>query len=863
MKFNLRYKVTSAILITFIIIATLFAGIQLPFQKKRLQTVTKKAETIIHTIICRDKEEIANEIFEKRLEAIDLRFKAILKIEGIASLSVFDDKGRLLLSHGDFKDEQDLTDKEMTGADSAPIISQIHKEKVKFLKALEGIVIIGEKIGYIRIYFSLADIEQEQRLSYLIFGSLLGLIFLTMLILLNQIISKTVVSPIVSLRNAMVNIASGSFEEKVDIKTRDEIGELASTFNKMSKALSQSYSDLRKSHANIENQNKELKKLDRLKDQFLANVSHELRTPLNGIIGVTESLNSGIAGTMNATAKENLAIISTSARRLNSMVNDILDSSKIKEKHLSLAIKPICLSMLVNSVIELTKPMADQKSIALINDIQDLSVFVLADENRMIQILNNLIGNAIKFTDQGSVTITAVPEKDWIQIFISDTGIGIPQEKIKIIFNEFEQVDGSSAREYGGTGLGLSITKHLVEAHGGSIGVESKLGKGTRLFFSIPRCDKPQMDSSQSPPTDLLITKLAQAQNILDQTKSLELATEAKPFFVHQSDPSGQGDQQVNPVSGRIKILIVDDEPANLQVVKNFLSLDNIEADLSSNGYDALEKIKTRACSQNQYDMVLLDIMMPKMTGYEVACEIRNYHNHFEIPILMLTAMNQSKDVIKGFDSGANDYITKPFDQKELMARIMIHYNLGKIYKTLSKQFIEEQKKAMAASEAKSEFLANMSHEIRTPMNGVLGAAELALALELNPEAKRYLGIILSSGQSLLGIINDILDFSKIEAGKLEMEQRPFNLRRCMENTIETFLNKIQDENIEFLVDMEPGIPLYVSGDELRVRQIITNLIGNAVKFTPEKGVIVLGITCKTKTKTDATYEFYVKDTGI
>jgi signal transduction histidine kinase len=227
----------------------------------------------------------------------------------------------------------------------------------------------------------------------------------------------------------------------------------------------------------------QLRQVDKLKDQFLANTSHELRTPLNGIVGLSESL----LGKVNSPdEKEDLELIISSGRRLSNLVNDILDFSRLKEHDLQLKLGPVDIHAVTDLCLRVNRHMIGNKNIELINNIAPNIAYCLADENRLQQILQNLVANAIKFTSQGRVTIDASELDGMIITSVSDTGIGIPVEKQESIFNEFEQVDGSIGREFGGTGLGLSITRYLVELHGGTIGVVSEPGKGSVFSFTTP-----------------------------------------------------------------------------------------------------------------------------------------------------------------------------------------------------------------------------------------------------------------------------------------------------------------------------------------------------------------------------------------
>ncbi|SHJ73249.1 tetratricopeptide repeat protein [Pseudozobellia thermophila] len=404
----------------------------------------------------------------------------------------------------------------------------------------------------------------------------------------------------------------------------------------------------------------ELEKIDRLKDEFLANTSHELRTPLSGIIGLSESLKDGAAGKMSSKAIENLDMISNSGKRLSHLVNDILDFSKLKNQDLVLATRPVDVHAMADVVMKLSKPLLQGEKVTLISTIPKDVVLVEADENRLQQILHNLIGNAIKFTEKGQIEIKAQEKDKMLSISISDTGIGIAKDQFQNIFKSFEQADGSTQREYGGTGLGLSVTKQLVELHGGAIEAESEVGKGSTFSFTLPISDKKRKDISRGDPSEQEeIPKLQmeiEKNNILPEVKT------------HQKN-------------GLAKVLIVDDEPVNRRVLENHLSIGGYDTVSAKDGHEALGILK----NETAFNIVLLDVMMPRLSGYEVCEEIRKKYSSSELPVVLLTAKNRVRDLVAGFNVGANDYLTKPFSKNELLARLKAHLYMSGIHKATSK----------------------------------------------------------------------------------------------------------------------------------------------------------------------------------
>ena len=389
-----------------------------------------------------------------------------------------------------------------------------------------------------------------------------------------------------------------------------------------------------------------MKRMDKLKDEFLANTSHELRTPLQGIIGLSETL---YEQEKDQVKKKELNMITTSGKRLASLVNSILDFSKLKTHELRLAIKAIDIRIIAETVIHICRPLIRGKSLVLSNDIDPSISLVQADEDRVYQILNNLIGNSIKFTSEGSINILAVEKQDYVEVCVKDTGIGIPKDKLNDVFKSFEQVDASITREQGGTGLGLTITKQLIELHGGKIWLESIQNKGTSVYFTLP---------------------IALGEKVAEKEPQ-SLSKVIEPADISEDDTLLEMIDVTHGINSRFNILIVDDEPINQQVLSNHLTRDNFRIRQAFNGHEALKKLE-----HEKPDLVLLDIMMPKMSGYEVCKEIRKKYLPSELPVIMITAKDRVPDLVEGLASGANDYLAKPFTRDELLARLKTHLNL-------------------------------------------------------------------------------------------------------------------------------------------------------------------------------------------
>ncbi len=507
-----------------------------------------------------------------------------------------------------------------------------------------------------------------------------------------SILSARLTRPILKLSNAADAISLGHLDQKVTVESHDEIGRLANAFNNVAGQLQLSF-------AQLADQNEALKRSDKLKDQFLANTSHELKTPLNGMIGIAESLLEGAAGSLSELQRQNIAMIAASSHRLTRLVNDILDFSKLQHQQLSLHCKPLGIFASVNVVLALSRSLVVNKSLTLENNLSPDIPFVYADENRVQQILLNLVSNAIKFTETGTIQLAAElmteGERQYVAISVRDTGIGIARDRLAHIFQPFQQVE-NPAQSYGGTGLGLSITQHLVSLHKGKIWIDSELGKGATVTFTLPVAAPTTIASSGDESlqlsdhiaTDLATADLAtvdwatadpiEKQVELSQLRSLrqraKLTTTLTKALKRKKDSSAT--KTLDP--HKFNILVVDDEPINVQVLKNHLSLENYTVTHAFNGKEALALLKRQKKSVQQFDLVVLDVMMPRMSGYEVCQKLRELYPAHELPVVMLTAKNQVSDLITGFHFGANDYMTKPFSKEELLTRISSHLRLSK-----------------------------------------------------------------------------------------------------------------------------------------------------------------------------------------
>ena len=417
--------------------------------------------------------------------------------------------------------------------------------------------------------------------------------------------------------------------------------------------------------------NKQLQELNELKDDFLANTSHELRTPLYGISGLAESALTGRHGELSPELAKDLSLIVSSAGRLSNLVNDILDFSKAQRTGIELRLSTVSLHSVTDVVLTHCRPLTANKSIELRNSV-GTRLEAEADESRVQQILHNLVANAIKFTEQGSVEVGARRVAGQLEVWVRDTGPGIPEENQKKIFRAFEQGSRSIEREHGGTGLGLAISRQLVERHGGRLWLDSVAGEGATFYFTLPaaRADREFVEDAPGSTYAVPLEELA-ALAPLPQSSTATYAHE------EGSDRQNLG-----------HLLVVDDDSINLRILETQLTAFGYTVTAVESGQSALEVLEH---AEPPIDLVLLDVMMPRMSGYETCRLIRERLSREKLPVLFLTARSQVEDRVTGFAEGANDYLIKPVAQDELLARVgkelelvVFHRNLEEKVDTLS-----------------------------------------------------------------------------------------------------------------------------------------------------------------------------------
>lgn len=534
---------------------------------------------------------------------------------------------------------------------------------------VEPVMDAGENVGSLYVAANLTDVQAQLR-HYFTIAALMMALAILVSIVLAWAIQGVISGPIVHLASVANRIREQEdYSVRVNLRREDEIGSLFMAFNAMLTQIESSKNALREANDRLEDRvdertaqlqleieerertgqqlikaKEQAEKANTTKSMFLANMSHEIRTPMNAILGFTDLLRRDDAQEDQAIRADYLNTIHASGQHLLSLINDILDLSKIEADRIELHIAPESPHQIISETVSVMRVRAQQKGLSL-DYAWDGPVprQMHTDGARLRQMLLNLIGNAIKFTAIGGVKVgmelVNVHDEPQLQIEVIDTGIGIPEHKLNEIFKPFSQADVSTTREFGGTGLGLTISRRIAEAMGGALSVTSQTGQGSVFKVTVPAGQLNPEDLISTPPT----TDIIPSRNIANESDEI-------------------------PIVDASSILLVEDGKTNRQMINLLLKRHHIKVTDAENG-----QIGVDLAMNNDFDLILMDMQMPVKDSYTAATELRDRGLH--IPIIALTSHAMAGDREKCLQAGCDDYLTKPINEKRLVQKLAQYLN--------------------------------------------------------------------------------------------------------------------------------------------------------------------------------------------
>jgi signal transduction histidine kinase len=602
--------------------------------------------------------------------------------------------------------------------------------------------------------------------------------------------------------------------------------------------------ELDENRRKLEESNRKLVELDEVKSRFFANISHELRTPLTLLLAPLETLIKERGATLDSGVRELLVIMQSNGLRLLKLINDLLDLVRLESGKMGVKLEQIAMEPFLRGLTTSIKKTAEDRGVRLETTVDAVLGSVLVDGDKLEKVLLNLLFNALKFTPAGGVVrLDATRNNGDLVLAVSDTGIGISDDKIPFVFDRFWQGDTSSQRKYQGVGIGLALVKELVEVQGGKVGLTSHVGRGSTFTIALPYRQPEHPDSAapsvseqpeQQPAPPANGHALADDSWLTGLYRRAELVPPLKPIR-----------QMVRPVElafsqGVRRILVADDEPDMLRYLKSQLS-QHFQVIEASDGRQAIEK-----ASQFLPDVILCDMMMPEKDGLEVCRTLRQRTSTQAIPILMLTARADEETKLAVLSAGASDFVAKPFSTTELMVRVKNLADAHHLQQELARknQILEatlEQLKETETQLVHSEKLASLGrmsagiiHEINNPLNfaktGLFTLKRMSDAM-VNGDKADFLDIVndMETGINRINhIVSDLRTFTRADVTASET----VSVLPALESALR-FLSHEWRDKIRIEKEIPAGQTVWANRNQFI--QVLVNLLQNALDSLKNK----------------------------
>jgi signal transduction histidine kinase len=553
-----------------------------------------------------------------------------------------------------------------------------------------------------------------------------------------------------------------------------------------------------------------LAQLDEAKTQFFSNVSHEFRTPLTLMLGPLEDAASR-PGPVVEIEKESLAVLRRNALRLLRMVNTILDFSRVSSGQTATVFRRIDLEALTREVGEHFRPLMERSGIELELAVEPLPEPVYVDPEAWEKIVLNLLSNAFKFTLRGRVRLSLAAVDGMAELRVADTGTGVPQEELPHLFERFHRVRNEQARTYEGTGIGLALVRELIEVHGGTVGVESTLGEGTTFTIRLPLghahlpSERVSHESEDVSAGEIALAYTEEAGRWSGVDPDTELIT--------RDDAIDEGERSEG---GRV---VVVDDNADMRDYMVRLLERYWAVDAFPDGQSALEAIR-----RDPPGVVVTDVMMPRLDGFGLLAALRDDPATAPIPVIVVSARAGEESSVEGLHAGADDYLVKPFSGRELVARVRANLELSRLR--------AEAGRLAALEDIRSRVVTTVSHELRTPVTAIFGASRTLEQVETLDERTRreLLQVIVKETERLARITNDILTTESLVGG-VSVEVERVDVRATVVDAVRA-AEAGALTNAQILTSL-PEWPVEAIADGSRLQQVLTNLLDNAIKYSP------------------------------
>jgi signal transduction histidine kinase len=556
--------------------------------------------------------------------------------------------------------------------------------------------------------------------------------------------------------------------------------------------------------------------LDRAKTAFFSNVSHEFRTPLTLILGPLEDLLGGRRGAVEPSLRGDIEVVHRNALRLLKLVNALLDFSRLDAGRMEAVPEPTDLATLTRELASAFESAVERAGMRLVIDTPPLSRHAFVDRDMWEKIVLNLLSNALKYTQRGEIRISLAETEGAIELVVRDTGSGIPEQELPYIFDRFHRVHGTGGRSHEGTGIGLALVQELVKLHGGSVAVASQQGTGSTFTVRLPRGLRMQ--------TGIAVRRLEGAAN-------------RRAAFVEDAiGPAKAVHTPAATAPAPARILLADDNADMREYVRRLLA-DEYEVETVPDGQSALEAARERVP-----DLIVSDVMMPRMDGIELLHALRNDDRLKTVPIVLLSARAGEEAKASGIEEGADDYLVKPFAARELLARVRTQIELSRMRAAAAAE--QARSSALArAHQMRDDFLDIISHELRTPLTSLRMQLQLAerrlQGADGRPEhvdgdraragIDQSLAVSLRQVDRLARLVSEIVTVERLQAGTMTYAVEPVDLVALTRAVAETYAQ--ESAAAEARIAIDAAAPVIAACDRMRVEQALRNLLANATKY--------------------------------